>query len=1055
MRCLCVSPVKMLKNGFCVLLLLALFSVPVRAGGLFSDVADDSWYASAVRYAYAEELMLGTGSGDFAPALELNRAMAVTVLHRLAGSPETEAAPPFTDVPADSFYAEAVAWGYEAGIVTGTGGRTFTPGRSITRQELVTLFYRFTNYLGQSTDASADPSGYADAGQISDYAVDAFRWAVGTGLVNGVSENRLDPQGTANRAQFAVLLYRFAMPDNDALVLYLRVLEGVATDLVTGKTFPDIAVADGYLYGGKITLPQSYTNWTYEMIVDYNEESDRGIIRGMSFVSNNGQYEECSDIFKLRELERIDLRGQIRIPWVRDAWTHGYNIHIPVQVNTHVSADYEYLPEGDSFWSFSMDSDNGILNGRINGSTGTNRMGTWVDSEGNTRYVDRIFTSSFSLHADHAVKELRFYDRPKTESEQAAAYAATGITPPTTGISRITDGLTDLGSSYAITRVQGGHPVLLDTETESGTYSYTDGTGRTLRYTIRDYIHPDNGVDNSGYESVHITNPPGTLEIGTQYPLTALPYPFRIIGDDGKADAFDVVWSTEDSEVLNVIDGLLIAKQQGTVQITAALTGTDICDSVTITVTEPEPVGGEVWQVPSDYVSPEGDTFSETDYAMTTRAIYAAIAEAGERGIEHILFPQQHFCAQPITDERGRPVSCQIPSGLTVEFPEGSVFHMMDNPVSRGDPMQIEIHYFLFGVPNSDYTGACVDSHLIIDTYYGERYQTQRSEREFLEENRFVSFGRKAIRCSVEIRDAYSPAGYFIAVNGTSTVNKTSGVLRYGDFVSGRLDDSGTVREDANWISTPELISVPDYGTDDYFLAPHGQDSYGGKYWSGCSARLYDILWYDASGELLQIDRFQGRGEYYGIPDGAAWCRVSLQQSALPVPESGETEASPWLALHDSGAARMCQIKNTRVYDSACGIFSVVGQTDGLWVHGCYTNRDGKRPGCERTGDFENGWLSMRHSVVSNCLLNGYFGAPGGYNTFIHTNFLTNYSSLSGDAELLRYLNNTTDYVELSEKSQAHIYYNTVYTVAVDRFMASIGHVYSFGNKTGEWVRSY
>lgn len=1046
---------KKFTNVLCLLLMLVLLCTPVRAGGLFADVADDVWYAPAVRYACAEGLMNGVGGERFAPAMELNRAMAVTVLHRMAGSPESDGEMPFADVPADSFYAGAVRWGYEAGIVNGTGNAAFTPGRSITREEMVTLFYRYAGYMGLDTAAAADLSGYEDAGLISGYAVNAFRWAVGSGLVNGESDARLNPRGTANRAQFAVIAYRFAMPGNDSLVLYLRVLDGVATDLVTGKTFPAIDTADGCLYGGTVTLPQSYANWTYEMIVDYNEDSDRGIIRGMSFVSDSGKYEECSDIFRLRELEDTFSRGQVRIPWVRDSWNHGYYIHIPVQLNTHVSADYEYLPEGDSFWSFSMDSDNGVLNARINGSTGTIQMPTWEDSEGNTRYVSKIFKASFTLQGDHAVKEIRFYDRPRTEQEQADAYAATGIIPPASGISRITDGLTDLGSSYAITREQGEHPVMLETETTSGTHSYTDSTGRTLTYTIRDYVHPDSGIDNTGYESVHITNAPDTLETGKQYPLTALPYPFRIIGDDGKADEFDVVWSTDDSEVLNVIDGLLIAKKPGTARITATLTGTTICDSVTITVTEPDAAGEAVWYVPSDYVSPDGDTFSDTDYAMTTRAIYAAIAEAGEQGFDHIIFPRQHFYAQPITNEQGLPVSCYIPSGLTVEFPEGSAFHMMDNDISRADPTKIELRYFVFGVANSDYTGACEDAHLIVDTYYGERYQTERSEKEFLEENRFVSFGRKAVDCSVEIRDAYSPAGYFIAVDGTSVVNRTDGVLHYGDFVSGRLDDSGAVQEDTNWISTPELIELPDYGTDDYFLGPDGQDSYAGKYWSGCAARLYDIFWYDASGELLQADRFQGRGEYYRIPAGAVSFRVSLQQSDLPVPGSGETADSPWLALHDSGAARMCEIKNTRVYDSACGVFSVVGQTDGLWVHGCYTNRDGMRPGCERTGDFENGWLAIRHSVVSNCLLKGYFGSPGGYNTFLHTNFLTNYSSLSGNTELLRYLNNTTDYVELSEKNQAHIYYNTVYTVAVDRFATSIGHVYTHGNRTGQWVRSY
>lgn len=189
-------------------------------------------YASAVRYVYAEVLMNGIGDGLFAPVLELNRAMAITVLHRMAGSPEARSSVSFKDIPESGFYADAVNWGYEAGIIHGTGATTFTPDRSITREEMVTLFYRYAVYTGMDTNTSADLSCYTDIALVSGYTGDAFRWAVDTGLVNGESDTRLNPRGTANRAQFAVILYRFAIPGNDSLVLYLRALDGVATDLV-------------------------------------------------------------------------------------------------------------------------------------------------------------------------------------------------------------------------------------------------------------------------------------------------------------------------------------------------------------------------------------------------------------------------------------------------------------------------------------------------------------------------------------------------------------------------------------------------------------------------------------------------------------------------------------------------------------------------------------------------------------------------------------------------------------------------------------------------------
>ena len=839
------------------------------------------------------------------------------------------------------------------------------------------------------------------------------------------------------------------------LVFDLVVKDGVVTDLVSGTTYPNITVSGDYMKAGTITLPKSYSNWTYQMIADYNESSSQGIIKQMKFTSNSGKYEECSNVFRLNEVSAISNRGSVVVPWVKDSWNSGYVVTIPVQIYSHVSADYEYLPTGDSFWSFSMDSDNGVLNSRIDGATASTTMSTYTASDGTTKYVSKILPSTFALTGDHAVKEIKVYDRAMTTEEQKAAYEASGIVPPTSGINDIVDGLTDMGSSLYFTREKGGYVTPLKSETEAGTYTVDDGNGRSVSYEIKDFVQPDNGIDNSVYESVHITNEPQTLETGKQYPLTAYPYPYNITGEDGKADEFDVEWHSSDPDIITVIDGLLIAKKAGSAEITATLMGTDMSDTVTIKVEDQKEAEEKVWNVPSDYVSADGYSFSDFDYEMTTRAIYAAIDEAAENGYNHIIFPEQNFYAVPLTDKDGYAVRYYVPTNMTIEFPEGSAFYMMDNEVSRGDPTKIELHYFEFGVPANDYTNTCENSHLIIDTYYGERYKTTHSESEYIEELRFVNFGRKAIACSVEIRNANYPAGYFIVADGTSSTNKNTGVMTYGDFVSGWLDEDGQLQENSNWISTSDFITVPDYGEDGYFISADGQDSYAGKYWGGCSARQYDIIWYDSNKELISADRFQGRGDYYDIPTDAAYFKLSLQQSTLPTPGSNETEDSPWIAMHDDGAAKMCEIKNTNVYNSATGVFSVVGETDGLWIHDCYTNRNGMKPADERTGDFENGWTAMRHSVVSHNSFNGYFGNPGGFNTFIHTNYLTNYSGFSGETEMLRYINNTTDYVEISEKAQAHIYNNTLYGVGVDRFNTSIGHIYQQNNKTGQWVRSY
>ena len=842
------------------------------------------------------------------------------------------------------------------------------------------------------------------------------------------------------------------IPLDEHIMAYYKVVDGAVVDLVSGNKVTDTTINGDYFYGGTIILPAQYANWTYQMIVDYNEASTAGIIKLIKFWSNSGKYEECDNVFRLDEVNLITNRGRVRVPWVKDSWNTGYVITVPVQLYAHMSTNYEFLPSGDTFWSFSMDSENGVLNSRIGGATATTTMSTYTDSEGVTKYINKKIPPSFVLNSAHAMKELIVYDRPLTTDEQKAAYEATGIVPPTSGINQVVNGLTDMGSSMYFSKDKDGNVTVLKSETNKGTYTVTDENGLTSTYTISDYVHPDLGIDNSMYEDVNIVNEPDTIDVGKQYPLVAYPYPFNVINASGKSDQFDVTWSSSNSNILAVIDGLLIAKNTGTAKITATLTGTNISDTVTISVVKPQSVSKKTWNVPSNYVSADGYSFSDTDYAMTTRAIYAAIDEGHANGYNHVVFPKQNFYAQPLAKADGSAYWYYVPSNMTIEFPEGSVFYMVDNEVSRGDPTKLEIHYFHFGVPNNEF-GTCENAHLIMDTYYGERYNTTYAENKFLEENRFVNFGRRSINCSVEIRNAYKPAGYFIVADGVSNTNKNTGVMNVGDFVSGWLNDSGEIEDNANWISTKNFITVPNYDGTGYFISAHGQNSYDGKYWNGCSARTYDILWFNENQELISIDRFNGRGDYYDIPESAAYCKVSLQQSVLPTYAEGE-ENNPYIAMHSDGASKMCEIKNTKVYNSATGVFSVVGQTDGLWIHDCYTNRDGMKPYNERTGDFENGWTAMRHSVVSNNSFKGYFGNHG-YNTFIHTNYLENYSGASGEAELTRYINNCTDYVEISEKCQAHVFYNTLYTARVDKFATSNGYVHVANNDTGEWVRSY
>ena len=173
----------------------------------FADVAPDAWYADAVRYVSERGLMSGTGDTAFSPDDTTTRGMVVTILWRLDGSPAWTTTSGFSDVEESAYYAEAVGWASANGIVGGYDNETFGPGDPITREQMAAILYRFAQTRGWDTTAWADLSGYADAGEISAYALPALQWANGAGLIAG-SGGAILPGDSATRAQVAAILMR-------------------------------------------------------------------------------------------------------------------------------------------------------------------------------------------------------------------------------------------------------------------------------------------------------------------------------------------------------------------------------------------------------------------------------------------------------------------------------------------------------------------------------------------------------------------------------------------------------------------------------------------------------------------------------------------------------------------------------------------------------------------------------------------------------------------------------------------------------------------------------
>ncbi len=202
-----------MKKQFISILCAAAMSCSAGAADVssFSDVRPSAWYHDAVNYVCENGLMNGTSDTSFSPNATTSRGMIVTILYRLAGSPdlpESNWGYPYADVDSGAYYSMPVYWARMNDLVTGYSDTQFGPDDVITREQLTAILYRYADYLGLDTDTGFIPDKYYDFSDyqtVSRYATNAVSWCVNKGIVNG-SDGRLNPQGTATRAEVATIL---------------------------------------------------------------------------------------------------------------------------------------------------------------------------------------------------------------------------------------------------------------------------------------------------------------------------------------------------------------------------------------------------------------------------------------------------------------------------------------------------------------------------------------------------------------------------------------------------------------------------------------------------------------------------------------------------------------------------------------------------------------------------------------------------------------------------------------------------------------------------------
>ena len=290
------------RMGAMMMALVLAFSLSVTAFAAvedtgFADVAADAWYAEAVEYVRDNGLMSGTSATTFAPNDTMTRSMLATTLYREAGSPAVSGSDAFTDTQEDAWYADAVLWASQEGVISGYGNGLFGTNDPVSREQIATILWRYAG----SPSAGAGQN-FADESEIASYAVAAVDWARANGVVNGADGNRFLPRNSASRAEVATMLRNFLTMDgteepeqpSDSSRVLVAYFSATGNTESVANTIADLTGGDLF----EITPADPYTsddlNWTDEnsrVVYEYENPEARDIELAEDTVDNWDEYD--------------------------------------------------------------------------------------------------------------------------------------------------------------------------------------------------------------------------------------------------------------------------------------------------------------------------------------------------------------------------------------------------------------------------------------------------------------------------------------------------------------------------------------------------------------------------------------------------------------------------------------------------------------------------------------------------------------------------------------------------------------------------------------------
>ncbi|NCC67915.1 MAG: DUF4430 domain-containing protein, partial [Clostridia bacterium] len=342
---------------------LSTFVVTDTQAAAFDDVNTAAWYYDAVQYTSLNSIMTGVSKTDFAPNMEISRAMLVTVLYRLDGSPEATGNISFSDVEEDAWYKDAVIWASKNGIVKGRGDGTFGTNDSVKREEAAVILYRYALLRNMNTSKATELSQYSDACALSSWSQDAMRWANANRLITGTTANTLSPKGSMTRAQAATILMRFSeYPESTAQDTVSETAEATAAYMLKTVSTPQVGSIGGEwavigLVASGYDVPQTWLDNYYTTVEEYVTDRN-GVLSSTKYTEysrvilaltiigkaadNVGTYDLTTYLADFENVVRQGLNGSI---WALLALDSG-NYDIPENSEVNVQATREmYIDE--------------------------------------------------------------------------------------------------------------------------------------------------------------------------------------------------------------------------------------------------------------------------------------------------------------------------------------------------------------------------------------------------------------------------------------------------------------------------------------------------------------------------------------------------------------------------------------------------------------------------------------------------------------------------------------------------------------------------------------